>query len=354
MAEKTYGADREFLAHHLNLTELHRGEQRLLLTADLQGRVLTSTAEGDGGYSFGWLNYDLISSGRTLPHCNNWGGEDRFWLGPEGGQYSLFFPKGTDFSFGQWQTPAPIDTEAWELVDSSETEALLRKDTEFTNTAGTVLKCRLERRVVMKDAPAGVPAGVKCIRFRTENSITNTGSFAWTRETGMPSIWILGQFTPSENNSITIPYRPADGCAINDRYFGSIEPERLRDFGDRLIFTADGRKRGKIGIPYEMTIPKVWAIDEVNSVLTVAEFSLPAEKRPYVNSMWEYQQEPFSGDVLNTYNDGPLEDGSIMGPFYELESSSPAAELRSGETLTHIHTTTHYTGDIAILKGIVG
>ena len=354
MAEKTYGADREFLARHLNLTELRRDGQRLLLTADLQGRVLTSTADGDEGYSFGWLNYDLISSGRTLPHCNNWGGEDRFWLGPEGGQFSLFFPKGTDFSFAQWQTPSPIDTEAWELVGSSETEALLRKETEFTNTSGTVLKCRLERRVVLEESPAGVPDGVKCIRFRTENSITNIGSFAWNEETGMPSIWILGQFTPSEQNRITIPYRAADGCAVNDRYFGRIDADRLCDCSDRLIFTADGRKRGKIGIPYEMCVPKVWALDEVNGVLTVAEFTLPAEKRPYVNSMWEYQQEPFSGDVLNTYNDGPLEDGSIMGPFYELESSSPAAELAPGQTLTHIHTTTHYAGDIAALKSIAG
>ena len=354
MAEKTYGSDREFLAHHLNLIELRRGEQRMLLTSDLQGRVLTSTADGDDGYSFGWLNYDLISSGRTLPHCNNWGGEDRFWLGPEGGQYSLFFPNGTDFSFDQWQTPAPIDTEGWDLISSSDTEAMFRKDTKFVNTAGTVLKCRLERRVVLEEVPAGLPAGVKCIRFRTENSITNIGSFAWTRETGMPSIWILGQFTPSDNNSITIPYRPVDGYTINDCYFGRIEQERLSDLGDRLIFRADGRKRGKIGIPYEMTIPKVWALDADNGVLTVAEFSLPAEKRPYVNSMWEYQQEPFSGDVLNTYNDGPLEDGSIMGPFYELESSSPAAELLPGKTLTHTHITTHYMGDIAILKQIAG
>ena len=316
--------------------------------------MLTSTADGDDGYSFGWLNYDLIASGRTLPHCNNWGGEDRFWLGPEGGQFSLFFPEGTDFSFGQWQTPSPIDTEAWELVDSSRTEALFRKETEFVNTSGTVLKCRLERRVVLEESPAGVPDGVKCIRFRSENSITNTGTEAWTRQTGMPSIWILGQFTPSESNRITIPYRPAEGCAINDRYFGRIDADRLHDCGDRLIFTADGRKRGKIGIPYEMCVPRAWALDEVNGVLTVAEFTLPAEKRPYVNSMWEYQQEPFGGDVLNTYNDGPLEDGSIMGPFYELESSSPAAELAPGETLTHIHTTTHYAGDIAALKSIAG
>ena len=31
-------------------------------------------------------------------HVNVFGGEDRFWLGPEGGQYSIFFVKGTNGS----------------------------------------------------------------------------------------------------------------------------------------------------------------------------------------------------------------------------------------------------------------
>jgi len=59
-----------------------------LVTPDLQGRILTSSANGEDGYSFGWLNYNLIASGKFLPHCNNFGGEDRFfclniiWLKP--------------------------------------------------------------------------------------------------------------------------------------------------------------------------------------------------------------------------------------------------------------------------------
>jgi hypothetical protein len=28
-----------------------------------------------------------------VPHINVFGGEDRFWLGPEGGQFSIFFAK---------------------------------------------------------------------------------------------------------------------------------------------------------------------------------------------------------------------------------------------------------------------
>jgi hypothetical protein len=69
--------------------------------------------------------------------------------------------------------------------------------------------------------------------------------------------------------------------------------------------------------------------------------------------MWELQKEPFKGDVLNSYNDGPLADGSQMGPFYELESSSPAAQLKSGESLRHLHQTYHFQGDETTLNEIV-
>ena len=48
---------------------------------------------------------------------------------------------------------------------------------------------------------------------------------------------------------------------------------------------------------------------------------------------------------MNAYNDGPLEDGSQMGPFYELESSSPATKLAPGKKLTHYHRTFHFQGN---------
>jgi hypothetical protein len=64
-----------------------------------------------------------------------------------------------------------------------------------------------------------------------------------------------------------------------------------------------------------------------------------------VNSKWGDQASPFSGDVVNSYNDGPVEDGSIMGPFYEIESSSPAALLSAGCRISHTQRIFHITGD---------
>ena len=70
----------------------------------------------------------------------------------------------------------------------------------------------------------------------------------------------------------------------------------------------------------------------------------------YVNSKWEIQKEPYKGDVINSYNDGPLQDGSQLGPFYEIESSSPAKELKKGERLEYSQVTCHLQGDYNSLR----
>ena len=61
--------------------------------------------------------------------------------------------------------------------------------------------------------------------------------------------------------------------------------------------------------------------------------------------MWELQKQPYGGDVVNSYNDGPPEPGAKpLGPFYELETSSPAAALKPGDTISHTHRTFHLQG----------
>lgn len=359
METKNYGTDRRFLETHVEVIELSNGERRLIATPTLQGRILTSSADGDEGYSFAWLNYPLIASGKPLAHVNNYGGEDRFWLGPEGGQYSLFFPKGTDFGFDDWQTPAAIDTESWEIAARDDSRVTFRKDAELENTAGNVLSLRLERDVeLLADSEAErllegrIPDGVRVVAFRTVNRLTNRGTFEWNRQTGMPSIWTIGQFAPSPQTTMIIPLKPAPGAEVNDAYFGKIPADRLKITDDTLYYKGDGQMRGKIGIPPEMTIPVCGALDRQNCVLTIVRFNFDPSQNTYVNAMWEHQSEPFKGDVINAYNDGPLADGSIMGPFYELESSSPAANLRPGETITHTRTTLHLQGPLAALEAL--
>ena len=69
--------------------------------------------------------------------------------------------------------------------------------------------------------------------------------------------------------------------------------------------------------------------------------------------MWEIQSEPYGGDVVNSYNDGPTEPGKPpLGGFYEMESSSPAAALGPGEDAVHTHATFHFVGDPSTLDRI--
>jgi len=85
--------------------------------------------------------------------------------------------------------------------------------------------------------------------------------------------------------------------------------------------------------------------DSSKGVLTILWCSLPDAPSAYVNGQWGPQEDPFAGDVINSYNDGPVEDGSIMGPFYEIETSSPGAELAAGASLVHTQKVVHIQGE---------
>ena len=72
----------------------------------------------------------------------------------------------------------------------------------------------------------------------------------------------------------------------------------------------------------------------------------------YLNQEWNTTKPSFDGDAVNTYNDGPLADGTQMGPFYEIESVSPAAFLKPGQSLSHHHAVFHFTGDEKALDAL--
>ena len=118
-----------------------------------------------------------------------------------------------------------------------------------------------------------------------------------------------------------------------------------------MLMKADANFRSKVGISPKRAKPFVGSYDAKNNVLTIAFFSLPEGENKYVNSLWKIQEDPYSGDAVNAYNDGPI-NGKQMGKFYEIESSSPAAGLGPGESLKHTHTTIHLKGERIYLDKI--
>jgi hypothetical protein len=366
MEKNTFGDDIKFLKKHTDVVVLSdaSGDGRAAVLPKMQGRVMTSSAGGMDGLSYGWINRELVASEKTVEHMNTYGGEDRFWIGPEGGQFSVFFKNGVPFDLEHWFTPAPVDTEPFELVSKSRNRAILKKDMRLENYSRTIFNLRVDREVRILGQEDAVkllgitPAKkVKMVTFETINKVTNTGEKEWEKDTGLLSIWILGMFNPSPATTIVVPFKagPEDklGATVNDAYFGKVPADRLVVKNGVLFFSGDGQYRSKIGLSPLRAKPILGSYDAVNQVLTIVQYSKPRGALDYVNSMWEMQDEPYKGDVVNSYNDGPPEPGAKpLGPFYELETSSPAASLKPGETISHVHRTFHLQGPEAELDQI--
>jgi len=458
----TFGDDLDFLRKYTEIVLLsdERGDSQAVLVPAYQGRVMTSTAGGVGGMSFGWINRDLIAQQRMKPQFNPFGGEDRLWIGPEGGQFSIYFAKGEKFDLDHWQVPASIDTEPFTVTAASRDKASFSRRCQLKNYSGTAFDLEIKRDVRLLDrkqvcrllglelpgeppkapptaTPATAPAAgakpnddvvkpafgpatkpapkpadkpapkpadkpadkpapkpadkpapkpadkpvdvvkpnfgpapaatkpvapaqaawpppgaailnesVKVVAVESTNQLVNMGKEPWTKQGGMLSIWILGMMIASPQNTVIAPYVPGPedqlGPVVNSHYFEpAVPPDRLKVGATAVFFKADAGMRTKIGLSPRRARDVIGSYAPEHNLLTIVQYTKPKGVTDYVNSVWAMQKEPFAGDVLNSYSDGPQ---GFKSNFYELETSSPAAALKPKEAITHVHRTIHFQG----------
>ena len=360
----SYAYDAQFLKENgIEYTELVSadGNSKVMIIPAWQGRVMTTSASGDEGDSYGWINYRFIREGKISPQFNPVGGEERFWLGPEGGPFSLYFKQGQEQVYDNWVVPTVLDTEAFTIKSQDKSSIHFAKDTRLTNASGTVFDMNIDRTVSLMNADeVAVDFGIqlspdiKLVAYKSDNKITNTGLNAWTKEGGLVSVWMLSMFNPTPTTTVFIPYKEdTEGIIVNDEYFGKIPSNRLIKENGIIYFKIDGKYRSKLGLPASRATNLCGSYDSSKGVLTILWCSLPDAPSAYVNGQWGPQEDPFAGDVINSYNDGPVEDGSIMGPFYEIETSSPGAELAAGASLVHTQKVVHIQGEDRQLAPIV-
>jgi hypothetical protein len=365
MRDTPFASDLAFLRGHTSPIVL--GESpgpQIVVAPEYQGRVLTSTVGGENAPSFGWLGRAAISSHARQPHMNVFGGEDRFWLGPEGGQFALYFKKGDAFDLAHWQVPEGFDWGPWSIVTQAATGVQFRKRLSLRNYSDTPFEIEVNRTVRLlahSDIPVALgiaPApAVRAVAFESWNAVKNVGTVAWQPESGLVSTWILGMFNPSPATTITLPYVQGPettlGPIVNDAYFGKVPADRLIVAPSAILFRGDGQFRSKIGLSPSRATPVAGSYDATAHVLTLVQYTRPAGATRYVNSMWAVQQNPYDGDVINSYNDGPPAPGARpLGPFYELETSSPALGLAPAEEHVHVHRTIHLSGPEADLDAV--
>lgn len=264
--------------------------------------------------------------------------------------------------FDNWKTPAAFDSEPWDIVRKGVESAALKKVMNLTNYAGTSLEIMVNRTVSILDTAAirqelgiTISDSIRVVGYSTENKITNIGQQAWTEKTGMPCMWILDMFNPSPSTVIVVPFKKTDekdfGSVATTDYFGQIPPDRLKHNDHVLFLKADGKSRGKLGVVPVKAPDMIGSYDAVHKVLTILKFDIDPSAK-YLNQEWNTTKPSFDGDAVNAYNDGPLADGSQMGPFYELESVSPAAFLKPTQSLTHRQSVFHFTGNENLLNNI--
>ena len=362
----SFADDVDFMEDYIDIIQLSdtSGKSKIAVAPALQGRVMTSSSSNSEGRSYGWINRELFKSKDTLDHINVFGGEERFWIGPEGGQFSIFFKKGSSFTLDDWYTPKLIDLEPFTIEKSSANSITFFKKASLVNYSGFKFDFDIEREVKVLSTQEtfqelGIPAEdkVNVVAYKTINSLTNTGEAHWEQETGLLSIWLLGMFNPSPETTIVIPYNSGDeadlGAPVNDEYFGKVPAERLIVKENTMFFQGDGEFRSKIGLSPKRAKQVFGSYDALSHTLTIVKYNKPKGATDYVNSLWELQDKPYSGDVINSYNDGAPKPGEKpLGPFYELETSSPALHLKVGERGTHIQTTIHFEGSAEQLTKI--
>jgi hypothetical protein len=345
----------QLLKKHYSPIILSRDKQKVIVLAELQGRVMSSTSQGDKYNGYGWFNYEYLSK----PHHDRnaaMGGADRLWFGPDASKYSLFFEPGVKTIPENINVPIAVSMTPFDVISKANDSVTLTKALAMKNYQGFNFKFKVDRTIQLLDKtqlPMPLPADINWVGYSTTTSVENISTQAWTKETGLFSIWDLGAFYPSKKTTVIIPLRQSIETKNSEplkkatRYFSDIKESHTKIIDHMVYYKADANYMNKIGIPVEHTKPIFGSYDEERKLLTVVTFSMTSDTdADYVNGIWRFEGDAYNGEIINVFNDGaPDEQSKPFGPFYELETSSIALALTPKQKYQHRHTTMHFQAD---------
>jgi hypothetical protein len=308
----------------------------LLIAPELSAKIMAVSLDGAKGDNFGFVNPEAIRNRGKDPQFNAYGGALRWWIGPEGGQYGVAFPSGTkDFDLDSWYVSEEYNGKPFEVAypqSGAGTSALMGTEFSIENASGTTFHIGVTCRVSLLDDPLGrsPERTTQHLGYSVETAFENLSDEPMRKETGLASIWMLGMYMAGPKTFVIAPFeRDGRGKIVTDTYFSpdGLSADRLtvNQKAGYLLFRADARERSKIGLSRSRASTAIGSMDFSRRIFTVWKFPI-RRRMPYVNSLWEHQEQPYAGDVTNSYND----DGNF-GDFYELECSSHALALEPRE-----------------------
>lgn len=333
---------------------------RLLVAPALAGRVLTSVFRD--GTEAAWLDRRAIAAGYGTPaRFHNFGGQDRIWLGPEGGPFGYFFAPGAKCEPDAWRAPRLIDRGSWRLLTRDRLGARMRLEGTIVDASGGRMRVRIVRDVralgradVEERLGARLPRSVESAGSESSQVLTRLSAAPLPPRPALPQLWVLGQFPCGPRAVVFAPLRAGARSAVKpfeDRYFGPPGPRRiLYTAGDGgppcVLFRADGRLRSKFGVPVRHSSGIAGAFDPQRELLTIVRFDVhPAA--PYGSFLWSPRaRELRGGDVFQSYNSGD-------GTCFELESVAPASPEAGSKARAHRHATLFLRGNPRVLRNFL-
>lgn len=332
-----------------------RSRASLLLAPGLVGRVMCSTFDRNGGVANAWINEAAIQRGKVDPVFNNFGGEERFWLAPEGGPFGLEFGK-KESKFENYCVQPGMSTVSYDVLEHDEESAVMETDISLENHLGTRFDLHVQRRIRLIESCPYTQASegnLEVAAFQSENTVLNVGTKAWTRDGGTIAMWCLAQLLEHPHLSIIVPFRgglnPASSPPTVDEYFkdfcmgGKFPWNRRANFDNFVLLRADGAVRGKVGVKRERAAGKLGSYDLDGDHLIIVDHDFYPELE-YPTGYWRDYRNAFDGDTLSVYIDGPEQAGGNLGLCYELETLSPALFLKPQEEFTYRNRTFHMRG----------
>ena len=324
-------------------------KSKILISPEYGARIITSTANTK---SFGWLNETDLKLNSQSTTKNSYGGEDRLWLNPLGSKFTLYYDQ-REIKGANWKVPKLFNTESFKLIDSTTTSATFEKQTVITNNVGTDFHIHIDRhlqlfskKTIENQLQIKIPKNVFYVGFTSNNSITNIGN-DWHKENGLVTPWIIGMFRGSDTSVAIFPYSEEKPLQLK-KYLGEFGKERVYIKDSIVYFKTDGKQRSKIGLTVENATPVFGNYDATNNILTIISFTFDPEGK-YLSSTETNSSELFNGDVVNSYNNNPINN---KASFFELETTAPAKVLKTGECIHHIHRTFHFEGSFEELNKI--
>lgn len=342
------------------------GDQTLVLLSELQGRVMTGSQSGYHGESIGWFNRAKLEETSALANHESRisagidgsiGGAERTWFGPDGGTYSLFFDKHAARLPDNIRPPAAVNVTPYQLTYRTDSSATFEQTVSFNNHIGFDFVAKVERsvRIIAQnevEALIGInlPKSVRRLTYTSQTKVTNLNESSWNADTGLFSIWSLAMLAPDAIAVIPLK-RPIKERATS--YFSSTSVSRQKVTDKAVFYLADANRMDKIGVPVVNSTAWVGSYHPKRQLLTLTKLNPhPDPNSSYVSAVWADDAPALDGESHNIFNDGPQQNGKPFGPFFELESSSPALKLKPNEAHIHNYSVLHFSGPISELTKI--